>query len=329
MNIFMACPAPPRSLKGNRVTAARWANILKKLGHRLTIDRDYDGRLCDLLIALHAWRSYPAVAAYRKQYPHGPLIVALTGTDLYRDIRTSKRAQRSLDLADRLVLLQPRGVDELAPRLRSKARTIYQSAEPVGDHPPDMTKGIDAIVMGHLRHEKDPFRAAMALRLLPADVPVRVTHLGQALTPAMADRAVALMKAEPRYRWLGEVPRNRARRLLARSHLLVHTSRMEGGANVISEALADGVPMLASRIGGNVGLLGARYPGYYPVGDTAALARLMTRAAAEAAFYPRLKQWCIDLHGLTEPRREEASWQALLNELVSEPSHAREDEALE
>src|SRR5262249_3880652 len=141
------------------------------------------------------------------------------------------------------------------------------------------------VVLGHLRHEKDPFRTALALRLLPAESRIRVTHLGRALTVPMQRRAKKLSATEPRYRWLGEVPRRRARKILAQSHLLVLSSRMEGGANAISEALADGVPILASRISGSIGLLGARYPGFFETGDTEGLARLLTRAETDPRYY--------------------------------------------
>ncbi len=315
MRIFLACPAPPKSLKGNRVTAARWAAILQQLGHRVTLGRDYDGQPCDLLIALHARKSYPAIAHFRKASSQGPLIVALTGTDLYRDIRTSKKAQRSLELADRLVLLQPRGTDELAPHLRPRARVIFQSAEPV---PLARKRGptLEIIVLGHLRWEKDPFRAALALRLLPPEVPIRVTHLGEALSEAMAQRARQLMEKEPRYRWLGEVSRARAWKRLAASDLMVLSSRMEGGANVLSEAIAHGVPVLASRIPGNVGILGGRYPGYYPVGDTVQLAWLLNGALQNLKFYHRLREWCVRLQPLVEPEREREGWRQLLAELA-------------
>src|SRR5262249_50748842 len=129
MRIYMACPAPAHSRKGNRVTAVRWARIPKSLGHRLTIGQEDEGMPCDPCIALHARRSHPAIAHYRRSYPAGPLVVALTGTDLYRDIHTSRRAQQSLELADRLIVLQPKGRAELPPRLRGKVRVIYQSAE--------------------------------------------------------------------------------------------------------------------------------------------------------------------------------------------------------
>src|SRR5678815_5133757 len=129
MLIHIACPAPPGSLYGNRVTAERWARILRSLGHRVAIAPGYEDERCDVLVALHARRSAEAVFRYRRRFPEAPLIVALTGTDLYRDIRRSRRAQRALEAADRLVALQPLAADELEPHLRGKLRVIYQSAE--------------------------------------------------------------------------------------------------------------------------------------------------------------------------------------------------------
>ena len=90
-------------------------------------------------------------------------------------------------------------------------------------------------------------------------------HLGAALDPKLEAEARAGC-ARPRYRWLGSVPHARALRWLASSHAMVISSRMEGGANVVCEALRIGVPVLASRISGNVGLLGRGYPGYFPAG---------------------------------------------------------------
>jgi glycosyltransferase involved in cell wall biosynthesis len=200
--------------------------------------------------------------------------------------------------------------------LRSKACAIYQCAKPTGLEPRLNHSAFEVAVLGHLRYEKDPLRTALALRLLPASLPIRVTHLGQALSPAMEKRARAAAARDPRYRWQGEVSRARARRILARSHLLVLTSRMEGGANVISEALADHVPVISSRIPGSEGILGTRYPGFFPVGDSDALAGLLRRAATESSFYDRLKRWCTRLAPLVEPWRERRAWEHLLAELV-------------
>lgn len=316
MKIYMTCPAPPRSRKGNRVTALRWARHLESLGHRVGIDRHYNGASCAVLVALHARRSFEAIEHFRRLHPQGPLVVALTGTDLYRDIHTSWQAQQALEMADRLVVLQPCGRDELPARLRSKVRVIYQSACPTRTRSKACRQHFDVCILGHLRSEKDPFRAALALRWLPRDSLIRVLHAGQALSPTLAEQARRLMAREARYRWLGEIVRWRARQLLFSSRLLVLSSRMEGGANVLSEALADGVPVLASAIPGNVGLLGPRYPGYFPVGDTRALADLLRRAEMDPRFYARLKDWCVRLAPLVEPARERAAWARLLDELV-------------
>ena len=59
---------------------------------------------------------------------------------------------------------------------------------------------------------------------------------------------------------------------------------MEGGANVVSEALAAGVPVLCSRISGSIGLLGEDYSGYFEVGDTAGLTELMLKCEQDKSF---------------------------------------------
>lgn len=318
MNITLITPAPPGSRKGNRITARRWAGLLRSLGHRVRICEEYRGERCDLLIALHARRSAAAVQAFHRLHPGRPLVLALTGTDLYEEIHTDPSAQESLELASRLVVLQPLGIEELPPRLREKTRVIYQSAEapPVARNTPHGKRGLfEVCVLGHLRPVKDPFRTALASRLLPPSSRLRVLHVGAALSPDMAEQARAEAAANPRYRWLGDLPRWQALRVLARSRLLVLTSKMEGGANAISEAIAAGVPVLASHIAGSVGLLGADYPGYFPVGATRALTALLHRAEFDAGYYKSLNSWCRRLRPLFRPARERQSWRRLLGEL--------------
>ena len=315
MKVRIVTPAPPGSWKGNRVTALRWARILRELGHRVVLEQEYRGGRCDLLVALHARRSFPSVQRFRQRHPDLPLVVALTGTDLYEDLGTSADAKRSLELASRLVVLQPLGLLELPEGLRHKARAIYQSAEPPSGRVAVARDAFQVCVIGHLRPVKDPFRTALAARLLPSASKIRIVHLGAALSPDMAERARAEAASNPRYRWLGERPRGQALRVLAGSRLLVLTSRLEGGANVISEALAAGVPILSSRIPGSIGLLGSDYPGYFPAGDAEALAALLARAEADEAFYRTLANWCGRLKPLVDPARERASWDSLLAEL--------------
>jgi putative glycosyltransferase (TIGR04348 family) len=288
MKIALITPVPAQSRQGNRVTALRWARILKSLGHRVTLAQQYDGVPHDLMVALHARRSYAAIAQFQRLFPTRPLIVALTGTDLYGDIRTSAEAQASLELATRLILLQPRGLEELPEPIRPKARVIYQSVQAPGWRPPRAQRTFDVCVLGHLREVKDPFRTAQAARLLPASSRLRVLHVGKALSDEMALQARQEMVENPRYHWLGELPRWQALRVLARSHLLVLSSYAEGGANVISEALAVQVPIVASRIAGSLGLLGEDYPGYFPVADSDALAQMLHRVETDRTFYDTL-----------------------------------------
>ena len=319
MNIAIVTPAPPGSRKGNRITALRWARLLRQLGHRVRVCQEYHGGRWDLLIALHARRSAEAVEAFRHVHPGLPIVLALTGTDLYDEIHTDPEAQRSMELAERLVVLQSLGIDELPRHLKAKVRVIYQSAEAPRAATGPRAGAFEVCVLGHLRAVKDPFLTALASRLLPPSSRLRVLHAGAALDPGTGEKARAEAEANPRYHWLGELPRWKALRLLARSRLLVVTSRLEGGANVISEAIAASVPVLSSRIPGSVGILGPEYPGYFPPGDAEALAALLTRAEGDARFYAALMRWTRRLRPLVSPARERETWRRLLRELQTRP----------
>lgn len=324
MRIGIVTPAPPGSKYGNRVTALRWARLLKTLGHRVQIKQEYNGESFDLLIALHAKRSHPSILHFREGHPEKPLIVALTGTDLYRDLNTDHQAQTSLELATRIVVLQPKALDDLAPELHHKVRVIYQSVdgksiraggESRRKTTPAKARTFDICIIGHLRTVKDPFRAAQAARLLPLSSRIRITHIGSTMTKEMEEEAHAEMRENPRYRWIGEQPQWRTHRILAGSDLCILSSLMEGGANVLSEAVVAQVPILASRIAGTIGILGEGYPGYFEVGNTRQLTQLMLRAESEMQFRKQLLHWSKRLRPEFLPARERQAWQKLLSEL--------------
>jgi glycosyltransferase involved in cell wall biosynthesis len=211
-------------------------------------------------------------------------------------------------------LLQPLGARELAPKLQAKARFIYQSAETPRSVTRPRLDRFEVCVLGHLREVKDPFRTALAARLLPTASRIQVLHIGAALSPTMARQALSEARENPRYRWLGDLPRWKALRILARSSLLALTSKTEGGANVLSEAIAAGVPVLASRIAGSMGILGKDYSGYFRVGHTRSLAQLLRRAEKDAHYYRTLRSRIRRLRPLVRPARERSSWRRLLQE---------------
>ena len=240
--------------------------------------------------------------------------MALTGTDVYRDLARRPATLKSLEAAAFIVALQPLARNRLPRRLRSRVRTILQSAEPTRNRPRSSTRYFDVSVAGHLRPVKDPFRAALAARLLPATSRLRVLHAGRALSAAMARRARCEEARNPRYRWLGELSESRTRRLVASTRLHALTSRMEGGANVVSEALADGVPIVSSRIDGSIGMLGRDYPGYFTPGSTRGLAALLRQAERDPGFLAGLERWCARLRPRCAPAAELGAWRRLLAE---------------
>jgi glycosyltransferase involved in cell wall biosynthesis len=199
--------------------------------------------------------------------------------------------------------------------VRERARVIVQSVPRIARRAPRRDR-FEVAFLAHLRPVKDPLRPAAAVRELPAGSRIRVTHLGEGLDAELAAAARAESASNPRYDWLGPRPREDALALLGRSRLLVLTSRHEGGANVISEALAAGLPILSSAIPGSAGLLGADYPGYFPAGDTGALAHALDAAERDrAGYYRALRSRCTALAPMVAPERERQAWAALLAEL--------------
>lgn len=271
-----------------------------------------------VLLALHARRSAPSIAAWAAAYPDSPLVVALTGTDLYRDIHSSIDAQQSLQSASRLIVLQDQGAGELPPRLRHKCRVVFQST--AARHTlPKTTRHLRAVMVGHLRDEKWPQTLFEAARLLTPEEGILIDHLGAALEPALGDLACATAADCPHYRWLGGLPHAVARSRIQRAHVLVHTSRMEGGSHAIMEAVCSGTPVLASRVSGNVGMLGVGYTGYYPPGDAQALVALLRacRQGIGSAGGPlaALQAQCALRSALFAPAAEQSALLAVMHEL--------------
>lgn len=311
--VAIVTPAHRASNNGNWQTAWRWSQLLAQ-DYRIVLLDAWRGEEADVLIALHARRSAPSIAAWHAQR-RGPLVVVLTGTDLYRDIVTDASAQASLTMADRLVVLQELGGQRLPPALRDRCVVCFQSCPAL----PALRKTerhLRVLMVGHLRDEKSPRTYFEAARRSRARHDIVWDHIGAPLDAALGQEARALANELPRYHWLGALGHSATRRRIQRAHLLVHASAIEGGAHVIAEALRSGTPVLASRIDGNVGMLGADYAGYFDWNDAPALAGAVARARDEPAMLAGLAAQCSRRAELFEPKRERATLLRLLGDLL-------------
>ena len=308
-SICIISPALAAANNGNWQTAKRWQHMLSTDYH-VEIMLQWDGKPFDAMLALHARRSADSIAQWTAKFPEKLVVLALTGTDLYRDIAVDTLAKQSLKLAHRLIVLQDMGPKSLPTEFQSKCQVIFQST-PRRQSVPKTSKKLRAVMVGHLRSEKSPetyFAAARDLAHRTDTVSdIVLDHIGAPLDADLGEQALQLAAKVPSYRYLGEQTHAQTRARIARAHVLVHPSRMEGGAHVVMEAVMSGTPVLASRIDGNVGMLGADYDGYFPWGDAQALANLLLRCKNEPQFLDHLNKQCALRSPLFEPRAEQAA----------------------
>lgn len=322
-SVVIVSPALADSNNGNWQTARRWQQFLAGI-FDVRIVKQWENtpatRQDVAMIALHARRSADSIAAWAQsrgiENRGSPgLVLALTGTDLYRDIETDETAQRSLELARHLIVLQEKGVEKLSEALQAKTSVIFQSttsrktlAKP--------KRRLKVVMVGHLRDEKMPQTLMEAAVLLRGYPDIYIDHIGGPLDPELAQAAEETMQACPNYRWLGNQPHGATRTRIQRAHVLVHASKMEGGAHVIMEAVCSGTPVVASYIDGNIGMLGTGYPGYFPLGNSHALANMLTQlledlvnpkplAPGRFSLYSKLKNQCAERAKLFAPENEQ------------------------
>jgi putative glycosyltransferase (TIGR04348 family) len=314
-SIVIVTPALADANNGNWQTARRWARFLAA-AYRVRLAARWDAGDEALMIALHARRSAASVAAWRAAHPARPLLLVLTGTDLYRDIEHDATAQRSLALADRLVVLNTLGPQRLPEALRGRCEVVLQSCS-ARQTLAKTARHLRALMVGHLRDEKDPLAYLRAAQRLAGRDDLRFDHIGAALDPALGEQAAALSARQANYRWLGALAHAAVCRRIQAAHVLVHASRMEGGAHVVIEAVRSGTPVLASRIDGNVGLLGEDYRGYFPAGDDAALATLLQRCRDDPDMLSGLCAQTDSRSALFAPETEAATLHGIVARLLS------------
>jgi len=302
---------PAGETDGNAVSARRWERVLRELGHDCTSAVEWNGEECSVLIALHARKSHASIQRFHEAHPNAPLVVAASGTDIYGEHAESPEARASFQLACRIIVLQPEAIRALPEGLQARARVIFQSVETVAPGVPD-PECFEACVLSNFRAIKDPLRTAAAVRLLKPESRIQVTHLGRILEHELEPTVLQESADNPRFHWRGAVPRAEALGVLARSRVFVSSSLHEGGSNAVGEAIAHGIPVLATRIPGSVGLLGTDYPGYFGPGDTEGLGHLLERTETEPGFLGELGQAVSERAPLFQPERERSCWRELL-----------------
>ena len=331
--VLILTPALANSNNGNWQTAWRWAGFLRS-DFDAHIAQRWSGEPFDAMLALHARRSADSIADWAKAHPgrtHN-LGVVLTGTDLYRDIQTDASAQASLEMADQLVVLQECGPDSLPPGLRFKTRVIFQSCSrrQTASKP---ARHLRAVMVGHLRDEKSPETLFRTAELLRSQADILIDHIGEPLDAKLGQLARQTAATCPNYRWLGGMAHENTRRRIQQAHVLIHASKMEGGAHVVMEAVQSGTPVLASRIDGNVGMLGRDYAGYFDHGDAQGLANLLLKCRSDQSatsnkgetqhltpppsLLTQLTQQCTLRAPLFEPAHERQALIQLVNDLLN------------
>jgi len=316
MHIQLISPAKIDSRNGNRTTAVRWRNILQGMGHKVSVAKEYSGQNVDLMLALHAWRSASSIQLFAEKYPTRPLLVALTGTDVYRFLNTHKQQTlKSLEYADRLIGLHAHITKSIPKQYHQKVHIIYQSTEAKRLRRTHHKNNFNVCVAGHLRDEKDSLRPAYAVRSLPRYSCIQISHYGKAHTKNWEYNARLEMAKNRRYQWHGEISQSLLQVKFSQADLLALPSRIEGGANIISEAIMAGLPVITSNIEGSIGLLGEKYMGYFEVENTKQLKQMLLRCETDTKFYRALKHQCKLRRYLFTPSREKSSWLKLFAEL--------------
>lgn len=316
MQIILVTPAPVNSTNGNRISANRWAILLTQLGHDVTVAEKYSAETADLMIAIHAWRSQEAIFQFKRHNPLAKLIVVLSGTDIYQYINSHHDSTlKAMHEADVLLGLNHQVIHALPYELKQRLCVIPQSAT-IPRLRVKPNKHFLALVVGHLRDVKNPFQAAKATRSLPASSRIQVHHYGRAHSPSWGLQGRRETAVNRRYHWHGEVNKRQLATLYQQANVMIISSKLEGGANVICEAITAGLPILASKVAGNVGLLGENYEGYYALSDTAMLRKKLIKLERDRSFYSRLKAQCLKLQKNYNPHRESLDWSALLRHLT-------------
>jgi glycosyltransferase involved in cell wall biosynthesis len=212
--------------------------------------------------------------------------------------------QRLFHLADHVVTLSEKTRGDLVRRIGldpSKVTSFPNAVDPMVFHPSTdrvtdrKALGLDpdCFLIGsaaQLHPTKNHEATVEVAAALDPDVPVfQVMIFGEGQSRDLLEKLIIAKGAGKRVVLAG------CKRPIApwmRSlDLFVLASHWEGQPMAILQALESGIPILASRIEGNVALLGAMHPGLFDPNDRQGYAVLLERAVRDPVFREQLRVW--------------------------------------
>jgi glycosyltransferase involved in cell wall biosynthesis len=234
-----------------------WADVLGTAGARLAGCR----RIIISRQALHAWLHDPR-----------PIFHGLE--------QGSNLLAHELIANSQAVLHDVEKHERFRPRIRT---VVYSGVDPDDYRPAPRTPGpLRLLTIGALSPRKGQEFAVRALKLvIESGVQATLTLVGRGPDEPMLRRMTAAAGLDDVVQFAGE--RMDPRPFLANADIFLFPSRQEGFASALLEAMACGLPAVATDVGGNAEALVSEEGGYIvPPGDPEAIARAILKLASSA-----------------------------------------------
>lgn len=315
VDVLIHSPYPRQRSQGNAVSVRRMAAMLASGGLAVAVHERGDAPVrAKCLIALNARKSAAEIFDFHRRQPECPVVALLTGTDVnHPDMLDAGSATRgALGLCDAIVSLHDGFSHRIPESLLEKTTVIHPSVvlPPGACHRPEEPWSV--VVAGNFRAEKNPALMLEAVRRMSdTGVHFHAFGLGGDYQAELEQTAAAY----PRFHFHGVREHGEVLEKMQTSRVLLNTSTEEGGANAICEAIAIGLPVIATRIAGNTGMLGSGYEGLFPSENAGALVEILRRAEADPHCYRTLKSQVAARSPLFNHEREADQWLDLIRRL--------------
>ncbi|MDQ0428714.1 glycosyltransferase involved in cell wall biosynthesis [Planomicrobium stackebrandtii] len=269
MKIVLASPNYPQ-LRGNTITVQRIADNLERLGVETKIVSTTDDSIirsfptADIVHGFHAYNFYKFLQKLDKKPAH--YIVTITGTDLNQDLFNPKKRMdvlASLHGAKAVHVFDKKAkallIEEI-PKLGDKIFVMPQGNQPSLPGVPHFTKEPDSFLFflpAGIRKVKNIPEAIGMLQELRLHHPqIRLWLVGPVLEEEEGNQVMDLIDRHKDWiHYLGQVPHEDMGSIYRQTDAVLNTSLSEGQPATILEAMGYALPVLASDIPGNSGII--------------------------------------------------------------------------